>query len=81
MDNKQALGYAGVSPLQGSLPTALLIYLVLVVKECASKKGTLLLLEFVYLCCAVRQNAQIAVLLATFGFGHIPQVCSLQPLS
>lgn len=30
---------------------------------------------------AVRQNAQTAVLLATFGFGHIPQVCSLQPQS
>ena len=51
MGSKQALGYAGVSPLQGSLRTGLLIYLVLVVKECADKKGTLLLLEFVYLCC------------------------------
>lgn len=51
MGKKQALGFAGVSPLQGSLRTGLLIYLVLVVKECASKKGALLLLEFVYLCC------------------------------
>ncbi len=51
MGNKQALGYAGVLPLQGSFCVSLLIYLILVVKECAGKKGTLLLLEFVYLCC------------------------------
>ena len=51
MGKKQALGYEGVSPLQGSLRIGLLIYLVLVVKECASKKKTLLLLEFMYLCC------------------------------